>query len=137
MAKIAEINVKPEKGKPSSVVDKAVLIEGYGFKDDVHGGRKGRELSLMGMKDKEAVKSSKGFCKKFVENVTIEGIEMQSLSVGTRFRMGEAVIEISSVGKECYADCPAYEGDTCGLANRIAFARVVKGGEIRLGDAIK
>jgi len=136
MGRIAEIHVKTEKGKPSVAVDKAVLLAGYGLEGDIYGGREDRQLSLMDIADKAAVKSSRGFCRKFTESITTEGLELQSLSAGVRLQAGETVIEIASVGKECYSDCPAHEEVTCGLAGRIAFARVVKGGEIRVGDVI-
>jgi len=80
----------------------------------------------------------KGLCYgKFAENITTEGIELYKLEVGTRIRIGDAVLEISQIGKECHKKCAIYHqvGD-CVMPREGIFAKVIKGGEIKAGDEI-
>ena len=72
------------------------------------------------------------------ENITTRGIELKTLAAGTRLRVGSAVFEIT---KSC-TPCDFIDGIRPGLraemeGQRGMLARVVAGGEMRVGDAIK
>jgi MOSC domain-containing protein YiiM len=72
------------------------------------------------------------------ENITTRGIELKTLVVGTRLRVGGAVFEIT---KSC-APCEFIEDIRPGLreemeGQRGMLARVVEGGEMRVGDVIE
>ena len=73
----------------------------------------------------------------FGENVVTEGIDLLSLSVGKKIKIGEAELEISKIGKECPARCQIYylAGD-CIMPREGVFAKVIKGGIIKAGDEI-
>jgi MOSC domain-containing protein YiiM len=67
----------------------------------------------------------------FAENITTRGIDLAALPVGTRLMIGEAVLEISQIGKQCHSGCAIREktGD-CVMPRKGVFAVVVEGGEI-------
>ena len=74
----------------------------------------------------------------FAENLTTEGIVLHTLPVGTQLKVGdEAVLEITQIGKECHDGCAIKElVGQCIMPKEGVFARVVKGGVVRAGDAI-
>jgi MOSC domain-containing protein YiiM len=75
---------------------------------------------------------------KFAENITTEGIELYTLPVGTKLKVGEEVIlEISQIGKKCHEACEIRKitGD-CIMPKEGVFARVLKSGFIKPGDEI-
>ena len=64
---------------------------------------------------------------------------MKELPVGTRFRIGEDVLlEMTQIGKECHSHCEIYKvmGD-CIMPREGVFAKVLKGGKIKVGDSIE
>ena len=73
----------------------------------------------------------------FAENITTVGLDLTSLSVGSRISLGESVLEISQIGKECHSRCAIFQqaGD-CVMPKEGIFAKVIVGGLIRIGDTI-
>lgn len=74
----------------------------------------------------------------FAENLTVRGLQLASLPVGTRLQIGrEIVLEITQIGKECHHGCAIRQlvGD-CVMPREGVFARVLKGGQVRVGDPI-
>lgn len=75
----------------------------------------------------------------FAENLTTQGIDLLSLPIGSRVRVGsDVVLEITQHGKVCHDRCAIYEiaGD-CVMPREGIFAEVVKGGRVKVGDTIK
>ena len=75
----------------------------------------------------------------FAENLTVLGLEVMSLPVGTRLKVGEAVeLEITQIGKTCHKGCAIRElvGD-CVMPKEGIFARVLKEGLVKPGDTIE
>jgi MOSC domain-containing protein YiiM len=74
----------------------------------------------------------------FAENIATEGIDWPKVPVGTRFRLGKAVvIEITQIGKECHNKCAIYyKAGDCIMPREGVFARVLEEGAIRTGDEI-
>ncbi len=64
-----------------------------------------------------------------------KGVDLPSLPIGTRLEIGEAVLEVSQIGKECHEGCAIKRatGD-CVMPRRGIFARVVVGGRISRED---
>jgi len=75
----------------------------------------------------------------FAENLTTEGIELMILPVGTRLTVGkEVILEISQIGKECHVGCAIFKQvGKCIMPKEGVFARVIKGGKVKAGDAIE
>lgn len=73
----------------------------------------------------------------FAENILTEGIEIAVLPIGTRLSVGNTVLEITQIGKECHKDCAIRKqvGD-CVMPREGVFAIVLKEGTIKHGDEI-
>jgi MOSC domain-containing protein YiiM len=75
----------------------------------------------------------------FAENITTEDIKLLELPIGSRLRVGENTeLEITQIGKECHSRCAIFEqvGD-CVMPREGVFAKVIKGGFIKVGDIIE
>ena len=138
--KVLSINICEKKGTPKTKINPGVLIEDSGFEGDAHAGKWHRQVSLLA---KESIEKSKGLptdglCHGvFAENITTEGIELYTIPVGTKLRVGECIIEISQIGKECHEGCAIQKlVGKCVMPREGIFARVIKGGKVFEGDEI-
>ncbi|MBU4305717.1 MAG: MOSC domain-containing protein [Candidatus Omnitrophica bacterium] len=145
--KVGSLNISKTKGTHKTPVEKVKLIEDYGLKGDAHGGPGIRQVSLLAgesiNKQQECPKvKEKNVALKagdFGENITTEGLALAALNVGDRLNIGaEAVLELSKIGKECHKYCAIYykTGD-CIMPREGIFAKVIKGGDISIGDDIE
>ncbi len=74
----------------------------------------------------------------FAENITTKGIELLSLPVGTKLQIGEVILEITQHGKSCHSKCEIFKiVGNCIMPKEGIFAKVLKGGKIKVGDEIK
>lgn len=141
IGKVLSINISEKKGTPKTKINPGVLIEDFGFEGDAHAGKWHRQVSLLA---KESIDKSKGLptdglCHGvFAENITTEGIELYTIPVGTKLRVGECIIEISQIGKECHEGCAIQKlVGKCVMPREGVFARVIKGGKVYEGDSIE
>ena len=74
----------------------------------------------------------------FGENLVIEGFDFRSLPVTSRFAIGDVVLEMTQIGKECHNDCAIRKaaGD-CVMPREGIFVRVLESGAVKTGDEIK
>ncbi len=139
--KVLSVNISEKKGTPKTGVDPGVLIENFGFEGDAHAGKWRRQVSLLAAESIEKAKNgpTNGLCHGvFAENITTEGIELYTLPVGTRLKVGEGVLEISQIGKECHAGCAISKlVGQCVMPREGVFAIVIKGGKVYAGDTIE
>lgn len=141
LGKVISLNISVKKGTPKSAVSEVDLIENYGIKGDAHANSNWhRQVSLLSITSIEKMKD-KGFDLKFgdfAENITVEGFEVKDLSIGTKLKIGEVILEISQIGKSCHSKCEIFKtvGD-CIMPREGVFARVLKGGKIKVGDLIE
>ena len=139
MAKVLAVCISENKGERKKPVEAVELREGHGIVGDAHAGDWHRQVSLLAMESIEKMRAlgldvTSG---DFAENITTEGIELVTLPVGSRLQVGETVLEITQIGKECHSRCAIYDqaGD-CVMPKEGVFAAVVKGGMIKAGDSI-
>lgn len=138
--KITAVSLSKEKGVKKTNVQTAVLKEDFGIVGDGHAGTKNRQVSLLAVESIKKIRE-KGLKVKpgdFAENITTEGIDLLSLKIGDRLRVGKAaVLEISQIGKECHNRCHIYYkvGD-CVMPKEGIFAKVIQAGEITVGGTI-
>ena len=113
-------------------------MEGFGLEGDAHGGNWHRQVSLLsGDKIDEFRKKIWVEYGAFGENLVVDGLDFRNLPVGSRFGTGDAVLEMTQIGKECHNDCIIRQktGD-CIMPREGVFARVLKGGKVSVGDEL-
>ncbi len=140
MGKIMAVCISEKRGTQKKNIDKVRLIENFGLEGDAHGGNWHRQVSLLSYEKVRAFEE-KGISVEdgaFGENLLVEGFDFKTLPVGTRFRCGEALLEMTQIGKECHSHCEIYQavGD-CIMPREGVFARVLHGGEIQIGDELE
>ena len=140
VGKIQAISVSKEKGVKKTNVDSALLKEDFGIVGDAHAGTKMRQVSLLAI---ESIKKmqEKGLKVKpgdFAENITTEGIDLLKLKLKDKVKIGsDIVLEISQIGKVCHTRCAIYyQAGDCVMPKEGIFAKVISGGEIKVGDKI-
>jgi MOSC domain-containing protein YiiM len=74
----------------------------------------------------------------FAENLTTEGIDLVNLPIGTRLSIGgEAVGEVTQIGKECHDKCAIYyQAGDCVMPREGIFIRILDSGSVKEGDQI-
>jgi len=138
-AKIHSISVSKETGTKKQNVRSVRLVMNHGIDGDAHAGS-GRQVSLLPIEsfaklDGNLVQLNPGV---FAENVTTTGLDFNDVKVGRKLRIGKvAELEITQIGKECHHGCHIRRivGD-CIMPREGVFARVLKGGEIQVGDSL-
>ncbi len=131
--KILSINISEKKGEQKTPVAHAFLKTDYGIQGDAHAGNWHRQVSLLADEDIETMRD-KGVDLNFgdfAENITSKGVNLSSLPVGSLIYIGDALLEITQIGKECHQGCAIFQavGD-CVMPRKGVFARVLKGGRI-------
>ena len=118
------------------------MKEGYGLDSDAHAECcTHRQVSLLARESIDKMRE-RGFDVgpgDFAENLTTEGIDLTSLPVGTMMSVGEDVLlEISQIGKDCHTKCAIFrEVGKCIMPKEGIFAKVIRGGVVKDGDAIE
>lgn len=131
---ILSVNISEKKGVQKKPVAEIELQENCGIAGDAHAGNWHRQVSLLAREDIDSIRN-KGFVIEygdFAENITTQGIELAELPIGTRLYLGNAIIEVTQIGKECHAHCAIYEqAGECVMPLKGIFAKVIKGGIVR------
>jgi cyclic pyranopterin phosphate synthase len=139
--RIKAISVSQKRGTQKTNVPEAELKTEFGIVGDAHAASWHRQISLLANEsiEKMIAKGAKVSPGNFAENITTEGIDLLSLSIGSKLKAGENVeLEISQFGKECHSRCAIFEqvGD-CVMPREGVFAKVTKGGLVKVGDVIE
>ncbi|MAT39649.1 MAG: MOSC domain-containing protein [Ectothiorhodospiraceae bacterium] len=134
------ISVSKKKGIPKTNVNSAKLLNQWGLEGDVHGGDWHRQVSILAMEsiDKMRAKGLNVRPGAFAENLTTQWIDVPNLHVGDILAVGETLLEITQIGKECHTRCAIYfKAGDCVMPREGIFARVLRGGPIAPGDAVR
>jgi MOSC domain-containing protein YiiM len=161
---ILSVNVSARKGEAKRPVPEVVLREAHGIEGDAHAGPGERQVSLLAWESVEAqlerMREKGVACSKtkalaggdggvpddpyhldpgdYAENLTLRGVDLKSVKPGDRIELASgALLEVTRIGKECHQRCAVFErlGD-CVMPREGVFAKVVRGGAIKAGDAV-
>ncbi len=136
---IMGICISPQRGTQKENIHHARLIENFGIEHDAHGGNWHRQVSLLSYESIQAFNELGAGVQDgaFGENLIVSGISLTELPIGTRLKSGEALLEVTQIGKECHSHCEIFKkmGD-CIMPRQGIFTRVLRGGEIKEGDEI-
>lgn len=140
MATVLSVNISEKKGERKNPVSEIRLKLRHGIAGDAHAGDWHRQISLLA---EESVDKMRALLPQlqpgaFAENINTRGLSLKTLPVGTRLRLGETVVEVTQIGKQCHSDCEIKRlTGTCVMPTEGIFAVVVKEGTVRKGDPIE
>lgn len=139
MASVVAVCISERKGTQKHQVPEIQLKIDHGIVGDAHAGNWHRQVSLLAQESAEKMKAAFPDIPvgAFAENILTEGLTLYTLPVGTRLRVGEVLLEVTQIGKECHAHCAIRQqvGD-CVMPREGIFAIVLEEGTIRAGDTI-
>ncbi|MBI3537082.1 MAG: MOSC domain-containing protein [Chloroflexi bacterium] len=121
---------------PMQMKSAARAIENRGLEGDRHARANGsRQVLLMDEETLKKFQLAPGVVK---ENVTTRGLNLYALAKGTRLKMGDALFEITKACEPCERMDEIRAGLRAELVGqRGMLVRVLKGGAVRVGDAIE
>ncbi|MDO4473664.1 MAG: molybdopterin-binding protein [Eubacteriales bacterium] len=138
--KVVGICISEKRGTQKTEIAEADIVKGWGIEGDAHGGKWHRQVSLLSFEKIEDFRAKGADVKfgAFGENLIMEGFDLRRLPVGTRFRIGDVILELTQIGKECHSHCEIYKkmGD-CIMPREGVFTEVIAGGHIRVGDLVQ
>ena len=139
-AQVIAVCVSEEKGTAKQDVGRAVLRVDWGLEGDAHAGPWHRQVSLLAWESIEKMRR-RGLdvaAGSFAENITTRGLELHTLPVGARLRLGRVLVEVTQIGKTCHSGCAVFQavGD-CVMPREGIFARVIEPGEVAVGDRVE
>ncbi len=142
MGRVIAVCISEKKGTPKKDIGSCRLIEDFGLEKDAHAGSE-RQVSLLAKEEVDAFRDRSGGAVElppgiFGENLLIQGYDLKSCPLGTRFRIGEVLLELTQIGKRCHSGCEIMQRTgECIMPKEGVFARVVTGGIVHVGDEIE
>lgn len=140
MAEVTAVCISTMKGVPKKEVPEIEVKVGHGIVGDAHAGNWHRQISLLAGESVDKMREKIPALKNgaFAENIVTRGLTLYELPVGTKLRVGPALLEVTQIGKECHSACAIKKvtGD-CVMPREGIFAKVLEEGVIRAGDKIE
>jgi MOSC domain-containing protein YiiM len=134
--KVIAVNKAERRGVPKTNVGKGYLRDDWGLEGDAHGGDWDRQISIFPLEAidlvPEAIKET--FVEgSYSENITVEGIPLEDLPVGTTLRIGQGEVIILQIGKDHFEE----KGRPYIVSREGRFGRVTKSGTVKAGDTVE
>lgn len=142
MGRVLSVNISEKKGTIKTAICEGIFLESYGLINDAHSGTWHRQVSLLAIESINKMKqlglpSNNSPFGLFAENLTTEGIVLYELPIGTKLAIGETIMEVTQIGKECHQGCEIKKlVGSCIMPHEGIFAKIIKGGCIKPGDNI-
>jgi MOSC domain-containing protein YiiM len=139
MGMVKAVCISENKGERKKPVESVTLRENHGIVGDGHAGDWHRQVSLLAEEsiDKMRALGLDVTAGDFAENITTSGIVLVTLPIGSRLQIGETLLEVTQIGKECHTRCAIfYQAGDCVMPKEGIFAKVITGGVIRPGDEV-
>jgi molybdenum cofactor synthesis domain-containing protein len=138
---VVSVNISEKKGTIKVPVAQIELNE-IGVQGDAHSGKWHRQVSLLGTESfrKFEVQAKRPLnYGEFAENITTEGIILYETHPMDRFTIGDALLEVTQIGKKCHGDsCAIFrEVGNCVMPKEGIFCRVLRPGIVKAGDTIE
>jgi MOSC domain-containing protein YiiM len=138
-ASVVAICLSEKKGVAKRAIESVKLLADFGLENDAHAGNWHRQVSLLDYGQVEAFNARGGEVDHgaFGENILVKGIDLKSLPVGSKLKVGPATLEVTQIGKECHGRCQIfYRVGDCIMPREGIFAKVLVGGEVHQGDEV-
>ena len=140
MAVIRAVCISEKKGQQKHSVGAVHLRPEHGIDGDAHAGNWHRQVSLLADESVDKMRALGWSLAPgaFAENILTKGIDLKTLPVGTQLRIGETLLCVSQIGKECHNDCAIKQTTgKCVMPTEGIFAIVLRGGTVRPGDEVE
>lgn len=136
MMQVVFLQKSPKSKEPMIVCPALTLIAGTGIEGDIHARPKSsRQVLLMAEENCDAFGLAPGEVR---ENITTRGLDLQSLPAGTILELGSASLIITKDCEPCVFIDKLRPGLKAKMERRRGMlARVVQGGEIKVGDKVR
>lgn len=124
-------------GTSKKPVCRCIFKSGQGISGDGHSGTV-RQVSILMSEDIDDYNSGHvphAGPGDFAENIVTLGIDLTKSEIGDRFAIGDAILEVTQLGKPVLPHHYSFHGNRL-LPTRGVFCRVVKDGEAIPGDCI-
>ena len=137
--RVVAVCISHNKGERKTPVSQVQVRENHGIVGDAHAGEWHRQVSLLAL---ESIEKMRAFGLDvnpgdFAENITTEGLDLIALPIGARLSVGDAILEVTQIGKECHTRCAIYQqAGECVMPKEGIFGRVLQGCTIKAGDII-
>lgn len=137
---VKAVCISEKKGTVKRNVGQAVFLENHGLAGDAHAGTWHRQVSLLSYEKIEAFKALGVLVRDgdFGENLVVSGVDFAALPLGSRFQIGDVRMILTQIGKECHHGCAiAKTVGKCIMPTEGVFAKVIKGGTVKVGDLLE
>lgn len=139
MGTVLAVCFSAERGVAKRNQRKGYLRENLGLPGDAHAGPGKSQVSILLEQHLAPVVKKLGRKPapgSFAENLLVSGLPEDGLVKGVLLRAGQAIIEITAIGKDAAENHTySYEGFSL-LAERGLFGRVIKSGEVKANDLV-
>lgn len=140
MGEVVAVCISEKKGTAKKNVGERRFLENYGLEGDAHAGNWHRQVSLLSHEEVEHFRARGADVADgaFGENLLVKGFDFKTYPIGSVFRCGDVVLEITQIGKKCHSECEIFHmvGD-CIMPREGVFAKVLQGGVIHVGDEMR
>jgi MOSC domain-containing protein YiiM len=141
MAHVIAVCVSDTKGTIKTSVPEIYAKAGYGIHGDAHAGEGHRQVSLLAVESADKLRSKLPNLEAgaFAENVLTSGICLYDLPLGAKLHIGETILKVTQIGKECHNEGCVIKKQTgiCVMPREGIFASVLQSGTIKQGDGIR
>ena len=140
--KVEAVCISEKRGVRKKNVVEAHIIENFGIENDAHAGNWHRQVSFLASESIERAKQKWGLKVSFgdfAENIATSGINLLTLQIGDRLRIGDdIIIEITQKGKKCHVGCEVMKfTGRCIFPLEGIFGKVIRGGVAKIGQEIR
>jgi MOSC domain-containing protein YiiM len=141
MATVTAVCISENKGTIKKSVPEIQVKIDHGIIGDAHAGEGHRQISLLADESVDKMRDRMPDLPAgvFAENIVTSGIEISSLPIGAKLRVGGALLEVTQIGKECHNSACAIKRQTgdCVMPREGIFVRVLEESIIKPGDIIE
>ncbi len=140
--KVMAVCISKKKGTVKEDIGVCNMITDFGLEGDAHAGSE-RQVSLLSYEKVEAFKKEIKDAVSirpgaFGENLLISGIDPATLHIGAYLQIGEVLLRVMQIGKTCHSGCEISKiTGKCIMPSEGVFARVIKGGEVKVTDEVR
>ncbi|HIJ74272.1 MAG TPA: MOSC domain-containing protein [Candidatus Hydrogenedentes bacterium] len=139
--RVVSVNVSADTGTVKRAVP-TIVIDEQGIQNDAHAGPGHRQVSLLSQERIDAFAKEIGRAIRpgeFAENVTTQNVDLGRVALLDRLRVGAAELEVTQIGKPCHGEgCAIFrEVGRCVMPKEGIFCRVIDGGPVHPGDAVR